>query len=148
MSLNTTSKRSLNTTRVGDSTTSLGSPFQCLTTLSEKHYFLTSSLNLPWRRLDVRKYYFFTLNRCPQLFSSSPRLKRAPSNLRKMLRRLKDLPSAFWNEDRAPNPPHVMYYRASLYEQRDVQMLKFLSENVSLLEITFLQASVFPSASS
>jgi len=26
----------LNTTRVGDSTTSLGSPFQCLTTLSEK----------------------------------------------------------------------------------------------------------------
>ena len=34
MSLNTTSKHSLNTSRVGDSTTSLGSPFQCLTTLS------------------------------------------------------------------------------------------------------------------
>jgi len=30
MSLNTTSKRSLNTTRLGDSTPSLGSPFQCL----------------------------------------------------------------------------------------------------------------------
>ena len=51
MSLNTTSKRSLNTSRVGDSTTSLGSPFQYLTTLSEKQYFLTSSLNLPWRSL-------------------------------------------------------------------------------------------------
>jgi len=35
MSLSTTSKRSLNTTRLGGSTTSLGSPFQCLTTLSE-----------------------------------------------------------------------------------------------------------------
>ena len=42
------SKCSLNTSRIGDSTTSLGSPFQCLTTLSEKKYFLTSSLNLPW----------------------------------------------------------------------------------------------------
>jgi len=51
MSLNTTSKCSLNTTGVSDSTTSLGSPFQCLTTLSEKEYFLTSSLNLPWRSL-------------------------------------------------------------------------------------------------
>ena len=39
MSLNTMSKRSLNTTRVSDSTTSLGSPFQCLTTLSEKVVF-------------------------------------------------------------------------------------------------------------
>jgi len=38
----------LNTSRVGDSITSLGSPFQCLTTLSEKQYFLMSSLNLPW----------------------------------------------------------------------------------------------------
>ena len=36
MPLNIMSKCSLNTTRVGDSTTSLGSPFQCLTTLSEK----------------------------------------------------------------------------------------------------------------
>ena len=51
MSLNTTSKCSLNTTRLSDSTSSLGSPFQCLTTLSEKQYFLTSSLNLPWRSL-------------------------------------------------------------------------------------------------
>jgi len=51
MSLNTTSKRSSNTSRVGGSTTSLGSPFQCLTTLSDKQYFLKSSLNLPWRSL-------------------------------------------------------------------------------------------------
>ena len=40
MSLRTTSKRSLNTSRDGDSTISQGSPFQCLTTLSEKKYFL------------------------------------------------------------------------------------------------------------
>ena len=51
MSLNTTSKHSLNTSKVGDSTTSPGSPFQCLTTLSEKYYFLTSSLNFPWHSL-------------------------------------------------------------------------------------------------
>jgi len=39
MSLSTTSKRLLNTSRVGDSTTSLGSLFQCLTTLSAKKLF-------------------------------------------------------------------------------------------------------------
>jgi len=41
----------LNTSRVGDSTTSLGSPFLYLTTLSENNYFLMSNLNLPWRNL-------------------------------------------------------------------------------------------------
>ena len=51
MSLNTTSNRSLNTCRVGDSTTSLGSPLQCPTTLLEMHYFLPSSLSLPWHKL-------------------------------------------------------------------------------------------------
>jgi len=30
----------------GDSTTSLGCPFQCLTTLSEKNFFLISNLDL------------------------------------------------------------------------------------------------------
>ena len=52
MSLNTTSKRSLNTTRLGDSTTSLGSPFQCLTTLSSpahyiQHWFSTIAPMIP-----------------------------------------------------------------------------------------------------
>ena len=51
MSLNTTSQCSLNTSGVGDSTTSLGSPLQCLTTLLEKQYFLMSNLNLPWHNL-------------------------------------------------------------------------------------------------
>jgi len=37
----------LNTSRDGDSTTSLGSLFQCLTTLSVKKFFLISNLNLP-----------------------------------------------------------------------------------------------------
>jgi len=35
----------LNASRDGDSNTSLGSPFQCLTTLSEKKFFLISNLN-------------------------------------------------------------------------------------------------------
>ena len=47
MSLSTTSKRFLSTSRDGESTTSWGSPFQCLTTLSEKLFFLTTNLNLP-----------------------------------------------------------------------------------------------------
>ncbi|KAK4826124.1 LOW QUALITY PROTEIN: hypothetical protein QYF61_005276 [Mycteria americana] len=51
MSLSTSSKRPLNTSRDGDSTTSLGSLFQCLITLSVKKNFLISSLNLPWRNL-------------------------------------------------------------------------------------------------
>jgi len=51
MSLSTTSKRFLNTSRDGDSTTSLGSLFQCLTTLSVKKCFLISRLNLPCHNL-------------------------------------------------------------------------------------------------
>ncbi|KAK4812355.1 hypothetical protein QYF61_017132, partial [Mycteria americana] len=42
MSLSTSSKRPLNTSRDGDSTTSLGSLFQCLITLSVKKNFLMS----------------------------------------------------------------------------------------------------------
>jgi len=51
MSLSTTSKRFLNTSRDSDSTTTLGSPFQCFTTLSVKKCFLISNLNLPWHNL-------------------------------------------------------------------------------------------------
>ncbi|KAK4832719.1 LOW QUALITY PROTEIN: hypothetical protein QYF61_025208, partial [Mycteria americana] len=51
MSLSTTSPRVLNTCRDGDSTTSLGSLFQCLTTLSLNKFFLISNLNLPWCNL-------------------------------------------------------------------------------------------------
>jgi len=43
MSVSTTSKLFLNTSRNGDSTTSLWSLFQCLTTLSVKKIFLISS---------------------------------------------------------------------------------------------------------
>ena len=35
----------------GDFTTSLGSLFQCLTTLSVEKFFLISNLNLPWHNL-------------------------------------------------------------------------------------------------
>ncbi|XP_064911793.1 ankyrin repeat domain-containing protein 66 isoform X1 [Columba livia] len=37
--------------RDGDSTTALGSLFQCLTTFSMKKYFLISNVNLPWCNL-------------------------------------------------------------------------------------------------
>ena len=51
MSLSTTSKPFLmvldDTSRDGDSTTSLGSVFRCLTTLSVQLFFLIFSLNLP-----------------------------------------------------------------------------------------------------
>ena len=48
MSWSATSTRFFNTSRDGDSTTSLGSLFQCLTTLSVKKFFWRSNLNLPW----------------------------------------------------------------------------------------------------
>jgi len=44
MSRSATSTRFLNTSRDGDSTTSLGSLFQCLTTLSVQKFFLLSNL--------------------------------------------------------------------------------------------------------
>ena len=50
MSLSITSKQFLNTFRGSDSTTSLGSQFQHLTTLSEK-FFLRSKLNFPSQNL-------------------------------------------------------------------------------------------------
>ncbi|KAK4825788.1 hypothetical protein QYF61_002372 [Mycteria americana] len=50
-SLSTTSTCLLNTSREGDSTTSLGSLFQGLATLSVKKFFLISNLNFPWRNL-------------------------------------------------------------------------------------------------
>jgi len=64
MSLNTTSKRSLNTTRLSDSITSLGSPFQCLTTLSEK---LQRAVRLPLGFLcsTLGKLSFLSSRRSP-----------------------------------------------------------------------------------
>ena len=51
MSLSTTSKQFLNKSRDGDSATSLGSLFWCLTTLSVNKFFLISNLNLLWHNL-------------------------------------------------------------------------------------------------
>jgi len=51
MFLSTTSRQFLNTSRDGDPTTSWGSLFQCLATLSAKKLFLISNLNLPWCNL-------------------------------------------------------------------------------------------------
>lgn len=51
MSLHTMSKPSLNTSRIGNSTTTLDSPFQCFTILSMKKFFLISHLNLFWHNL-------------------------------------------------------------------------------------------------
>ena len=46
-----TSSLALNASRDGASTTSLGNPFQCVTTLWVKNFSLTSNLNLPCPRL-------------------------------------------------------------------------------------------------
>lgn len=51
MFVSTTSNLSLNTPRDSDATISLGNPFQCLTTLSEKKCLIISSLNLLWHNL-------------------------------------------------------------------------------------------------
>ena len=51
MSLSTTSKCCLNTSRVSDSTTSLDSPFQCLTTLEE--VFLSVQPKSPLAQLET-----------------------------------------------------------------------------------------------
>ena len=51
MSWSATSKRFLNTSRDGDSTTFLDSLFQCLTILSVMKFFLIPNLNLPWHNL-------------------------------------------------------------------------------------------------
>jgi len=46
----------LNTARDSDSTTSLGRPFQCLTTLSEKKFFLKSKGN------EIANFSYFKEN--------------------------------------------------------------------------------------
>lgn len=46
--LSARSSQFLNASRGGDSTTSMGIPFQCLTTLSVEKFFLMSNLNHPW----------------------------------------------------------------------------------------------------
>jgi len=51
MPLSATSKHLLNTSRDCDPTTSLGSPFQHTTTLSENKFFLISNLNFRLRNL-------------------------------------------------------------------------------------------------
>ncbi|KAJ7412206.1 proprotein convertase subtilisin/kexin type 4 [Willisornis vidua] len=51
LSLSATSRGSLGTSRDGNSTTSLGSPFQCLAILSTENFLLLSNLNLPWCNL-------------------------------------------------------------------------------------------------
>jgi len=51
MSLSDKSTRFLNTSRDGDSATSLGSQVEYLMTLSEKKFFLISNLNLTWCNL-------------------------------------------------------------------------------------------------
>jgi len=51
MSWSATSTQFLNTSRDSDSTTSLGSLFQCLITRSVKAFFLIYNLNLPWWNL-------------------------------------------------------------------------------------------------
>jgi len=71
MSLSTTYKHFLNTSKVVDSTTSLGSPFQHLTTLLEK-YILTSYLNLPWSNKRLFPLFLSLVTREKRLTLTSP----------------------------------------------------------------------------
>jgi len=71
MSFTTTSKCFLNISRDGATTTSLGSPFQCLITLLEKKFLLISNLNLSW--LNLRPF--------PLLLSLVMQEKRPTSTL-------------------------------------------------------------------
>jgi len=67
VSLSATFPYFLNTSRDSDSPTSLGSLFQCLTTLSKKNFFLSSNLNLAWhnlRPLPLILYNADQLGRC------------------------------------------------------------------------------------
>jgi len=66
MSPGATSTQFLNPSRDGDSTTSLGSLVQGLTTVSVKNFFLISNLNLPWCSLRP------LLSLHPGYFSCSP----------------------------------------------------------------------------
>jgi len=66
MSLSTASKRFLNTSRDGDSTPSLGSLFQCLTTLSVRKFFPDIQPKPPLAQLEAISFKF-----CPLSFSST-----------------------------------------------------------------------------
>ena len=57
-SLSATSPQFLDTSRDGDSTTSLGSTPQSITTLSDEKLSLISDLNLPWHNLMPEKCFF------------------------------------------------------------------------------------------
>ena len=69
MSQGTTSKQILNTSRDGDSTTSLRSLFQCLTTLPVGKFFLISNLNLPRHNL---RPFLLVLSPQPYLDTERP----------------------------------------------------------------------------
>ncbi|XP_023775661.1 biogenesis of lysosome-related organelles complex 1 subunit 5 [Cyanistes caeruleus] len=83
-----TSSISLNTSGNGDSATSLGSPLQCLITLSGEKFLLMSNLNIPWRALRLR----------PPVLSLVPWEKRpTPTWLQpppRRLQRARDSPAA------------------------------------------------------
>lgn len=64
MALSDLSRLSLNSSRDGNSTTSLGCPFQCLITLSENEF----NLNLPWHSLQP----------CPLILSQFTREEADP----------------------------------------------------------------------
>ncbi|KAK4832683.1 hypothetical protein QYF61_025144 [Mycteria americana] len=62
----------------GDSTTSLGSLFQCLITLLMKKFFMISSLNLPWCNLSrFLLSYHLLLRRRNKTHLSTPSFQRA-----------------------------------------------------------------------
>ena len=80
------SRHLLNTARDSDSTTSLGRPFQCLTTLWEKRFFFMYNLNLLWNNLWPFPWVLFVAwEKRPILPSSQLPFRKLQSVLRSPL---------------------------------------------------------------
>ena len=84
MALSATSTRLWNTSKDGDSTTSLGSLCHCLTALAEKKFSLISNLNLPWHNVKPFTFVLSLLpgrrGRPPPLYNSSQSFFSATSS--------------------------------------------------------------------
>ena len=108
------SNLTLNVSRDGASTTSLGNLFQCFTTLSVKNAFLISSLNLP----------SFSLKPSPLVLSQQPLLKSLTSSfLPAPFKHWKAAIRSPWsllfprlNHPNSPSPPSWLHttYKASI----------------------------------
>jgi len=100
-----TSKHFLNTFRVSDFTTSLGSPFQSLTTLSEK-YFLMYNLNLPWCNLKLFSLVLLLITSEERLTPTLPQPPSAQTGSPRV-NCVRSPPGRFWISAEKRTPQHL-----------------------------------------